>query len=152
MRVFGIPEDKGENTDAIVLQVAKDKLGIDLRIDDIDRSHRVGAILRTEPTSGVSQSTSDSVQGRPRQESSQSTSSTSTSWAAVATEAKRKNARHRPIIVKFATYRARQSVMAVRRRLKNSGISIAEDLTSYSRKRDCHQKYLQRGHKMDASS
>ena len=103
MKVFGIPEIKGENTDAIVIQVAKDKLGIDLHIDDIDRCHRVGAIQRTEATSGVSQSTSVSAEGRPRQASSQSTSSTPTSWAAVATEATRKNARHRPIIVKFST-------------------------------------------------
>ena len=125
-RFFGIPEIKGENTDKIVLEVAKEKLGINLRLDDIDRSHRVGAILRTGPASGASQPAPDSASSS---QASKSTS-TSTSWATVATEAKRKNARHRPIIVKFSTYRARQSVMAVRRLLKDTGISIAEDLTS----------------------
>ena len=41
-----------------------------------------------------------------------------------------KKQHHRAIIVKFATYRARQLVLKVRRKLKQSGISIAEDLTA----------------------
>ena len=34
--------NKGENTDDIMIRVAKDKLGIDIRVEDIDRSHRTG--------------------------------------------------------------------------------------------------------------
>ena len=44
-----------------------------------------------------------------------------------------KKPHHRAIIMtigKFATYRARQLVLKVRRKLKQSGISIAEDLTA----------------------
>lgn len=42
VRVFGCPERQGENTDAIVLKVAKDQLKVDLKLEDIERSHRVG--------------------------------------------------------------------------------------------------------------
>ena len=46
VRIFGIPERKGEKTDDIVLTIAKEKLGIDIDINDIDRSHRTGYIYR----------------------------------------------------------------------------------------------------------
>lgn len=41
LRIFGVKEEEGENTDDIVLDVAK-KVGVDITIADIDRSHRVG--------------------------------------------------------------------------------------------------------------
>lgn len=41
LRIFGIPEKQGENTDEIVLSVAA-RLKVDIREEDIDRSHRVG--------------------------------------------------------------------------------------------------------------
>lgn len=42
LRIFGIPEMKGEKTNLIVKEMASDKLGINLEDTDIDRSHRVG--------------------------------------------------------------------------------------------------------------
>lgn len=42
IRVFGIKEVKGEDTDDQVIRVFKDKLGVDVSKGDIDRSHRVG--------------------------------------------------------------------------------------------------------------
>lgn len=41
LRFHGIPEDVNENTDKVVRQVVKEKLGIDLAATDIDRSHRI---------------------------------------------------------------------------------------------------------------
>lgn len=41
LRITGIQEDPGEDTDEIVLKMAAD-LGADIQINDIDRSHRVG--------------------------------------------------------------------------------------------------------------
>lgn len=41
LRVFGIQETPSENTDNIVIEVAKE-IGVDLKVEDIDRSHRVG--------------------------------------------------------------------------------------------------------------
>lgn len=43
IRITGIPEDKDEDTDGIVLKMARD-LNADLRLEDIDRSHRVGKV------------------------------------------------------------------------------------------------------------
>ncbi|XP_054266933.1 protein unc-13 homolog C-like [Macrosteles quadrilineatus] len=37
--------------------------------------------------------------------------------------------RHRPIIVRFSTYRARRTVFDVKKRLKGTGVTIKEDLT-----------------------
>lgn len=51
LRISGIAERKDENTDNIIVKLAKD-LGSDLSISDIDRSHRVGR---------------PSTSGRPRQ-------------------------------------------------------------------------------------
>ena len=41
LRIFGLEEKEGENTDDMVLNVAK-KISVDLSLNDIDRSHRVG--------------------------------------------------------------------------------------------------------------
>ena len=41
LRISGIPEETGENTDNIVLRIAND-IESDVRPQDIDRSHRVG--------------------------------------------------------------------------------------------------------------
>ena len=46
LRLFGVPETQGENTDEIMIRVAKEKLGINLSIENIDRSHRTGALGR----------------------------------------------------------------------------------------------------------
>ncbi len=44
VRLFGIPEstDKHENCDNIITNLARDKLGVNLDVNEIDRSHRVG--------------------------------------------------------------------------------------------------------------
>ncbi|XP_039290323.1 uncharacterized protein LOC120352681 [Nilaparvata lugens] len=44
LRFFGIPETKGESTDQIVQRVCKEKLNVELKIDNIHRTHRVGPI------------------------------------------------------------------------------------------------------------
>lgn len=41
LRIFGLAEEEGENTDEKVIAVAR-KISVDLSINDIDRSHRVG--------------------------------------------------------------------------------------------------------------
>lgn len=43
VRIFGIKEKSGENTDEIVCNVAQ-KIGITFDVSDIDRSHRVGKV------------------------------------------------------------------------------------------------------------
>ncbi|MEW8546212.1 MAG: hypothetical protein AB2693_22060, partial [Candidatus Thiodiazotropha sp.] len=87
VRISGIPQTEQENTDKIVLDIAK-SMDVPLVITDIDRSHRVG---------------SD------------------------------RNSR-RDILVKFVSYRARQSLLTVRKKLRNTegmkNIFINEDLTA----------------------
>lgn len=41
LRLFGVKEEEGEDTDAISMQIAE-KIGVELNVADIDRSHRVG--------------------------------------------------------------------------------------------------------------
>ena len=41
IRLFGIPEKDKENTNEVVCEVARNHLGVNLRPDDIDRTHRV---------------------------------------------------------------------------------------------------------------
>lgn len=41
LRVFGVSETDGEDTDKLAIDVAK-KIGVDLSVNDIDRSHRIG--------------------------------------------------------------------------------------------------------------
>ena len=96
IRIFGIKETRGENTDSLSADVITSKLGVPLDIaKDVDRSHRTGPAR--EPT------TSSSTAPRP--------------------------ARPRPIIVKLTSYRKRAEILANRRKLKGSGVTIAEDLT-----------------------
>ena len=42
VRLFGCPEKSGENTYITVLKVASEHLHMDLKLEDIERSHRVG--------------------------------------------------------------------------------------------------------------
>ncbi|XP_072165322.1 uncharacterized protein [Diadema setosum] len=130
LRVFGIPEVRGENTDDIVLKLAKEKLGIEIDINDIDRSHRTGPHRTSERSHAHKKA---ERQGAHSQDPATSTSSSSpSSRVSEASSSSKADSKlyHRPIIVKFATYRARQVVMKARRKLKQSGISIAEDLTA----------------------
>jgi hypothetical protein len=43
LRIFGIPESSGEDTDKIVMDLCKEKLKLEITSDRIERSHRVGA-------------------------------------------------------------------------------------------------------------
>lgn len=87
LRFFGIGEHKNEDTDALVLAVISSKLGVNVSVDDIDRSHRVGRM---------------NADDKPR-----------------------------AIIVKFVSYRTRALVFNSKKKLKASGISIKEDLTTF---------------------
>ena len=49
LRISGIPEETGENTDNLVLKIADD-IEADVRPQDIDRSHRVGNTKRKKAT------------------------------------------------------------------------------------------------------
>lgn len=91
LRVFGVPETRGEVTDNLVLQLFKEKLGVELPAESLSRSHRVG---------------------RQQQASDDGSK------------------RHRPLIVKFASYRYRRMVFSAKKNLKGSGITIREDLTA----------------------
>ena len=42
LRLFGHPEKHKENTDKIIMDIAKEHLEIDLSVDQIERSHRIG--------------------------------------------------------------------------------------------------------------
>ena len=87
VRITGIPESFNESTDDHVMSMAN-ALNLDLTINDIDRSHRVG-----KP-------------GKPK-----------------------------AIIVKFATFRARQKLYKSRVQLKTSGyegVFVNEDLTRFN--------------------
>lgn len=50
LRLFGCTERRGENTDKIVMDLVTGVLKVDLNLDDIERSHRVGK--RKEETGG----------------------------------------------------------------------------------------------------
>ena len=112
LRVSNIKEDTDENTDDIVLSIAKE-LNVDISPSDIDRSHRVG-----KPAASKT----------------------------------------RDILVKFATYRARQRLYDKRSSLKNSeydGVFLNEDLTKskskllYQARLKVKSNYLQGAWSMD---
>ncbi|KAK3911110.1 Protein unc-13-like protein C [Frankliniella fusca] len=85
LRIFGVTEVDNEETDLLVLDVAK-KLGLySIERSDISRSHRVG---------------------------------------------KKHDGKPRAIIVKFVSFATRQKMFLAKKKLKSSGISIREDLTS----------------------
>ena len=97
LRVFGLKEQKGENTDMLVTELVRSKLGVSLDpVKDIDRSHRTGRVREPDASSNRS-----SMQ----------------------------NPRPRPIIVKLNSYKKRKEIITNRKKLKGSGIVIAEDLT-----------------------
>lgn len=91
LRVFGIPETNGEDTDKLVTKLFKEKLGVDVPVSRLDRSHRVGKKLGPKPG---------------------------------------ETARPRPIIVRFTSYQDRRLVFTAKKKLKSTGYSIREDLTS----------------------
>ena len=56
---------------------------------------------------------------------------------------KRQNGKTRPIIVRFTSYRAKKMVFDVKKKLKNSGISVTENLSPerYILYKQCWEKY-----------
>lgn len=53
IRIFGIQEKKGEDTDKLVLRVVNEQLGVELPLQSIDRSHRVGRPPKPGPDGEV---------------------------------------------------------------------------------------------------
>lgn len=91
LTISGIPETENENTDALVMELAR-AIDVDLDIEQIDRTHRL-----------CRPSTRDSPRNKPR-----------------------------AIIIKFATYRARQKLYKARTLTKDRnyrGVFINEHLT-----------------------
>lgn len=91
LRIFGIKETVKEDTDALVVGLCREKLGVQLSEDVICRSHRVGR--KMGPTED----------GREV---------------------------HRPIIVRFISYRDRRLIYGNKKKLKGTGVTIREDLTT----------------------
>ena len=100
--VFGVKEDKSEDTTEIVRGIVSRHLNIELKKDDIDRSHRLQPRRRPENNSGASNQDQNKSKRTPTP---------------------------KPIIVKFTTYRVRSEVLSKRRKLKGTGIGIDENLT-----------------------
>lgn len=86
VRVFGVPETSGEDTDDQVIKIVSEHLDFNLTKAEIDRSHR---------------------SGKPRSPDS----------------------KPRPILVKLSSYRSKFAILKDRRKLKNTGFTIQEDLT-----------------------
>ena len=40
--ISGVPERMNENTDSRIIQLCKEDLGVDIKMDDVERSHRLG--------------------------------------------------------------------------------------------------------------
>lgn len=93
LRVFGIPEEEGEDTVSRTVSFINEKMKVEppISIEDLDRVHRVS-----------------------RKHAASNTTS---------------SPRPRPIIVKFATYRARHRVITKKASLKNTQFFVNEDLT-----------------------
>lgn len=104
IRVLGIAEKDGENTDEVVCELAQ-QIGVQLSPRDIDRSHRIG-----KPP------------GQQKRYVDALRSNTSRSDPP------------RPIIVKFTSYKPKQVLIKERRKLKGTRTIIVEDLTATNAK------------------
>lgn len=45
IRIYGVPETKGEDTDGLVVQLCRERLGLEIQNKSISRSHRIGRQL-----------------------------------------------------------------------------------------------------------
>ena len=43
MLIHDLPEEKGEDTDSLVIETVNEKMGLDISSADVDRTHRIGA-------------------------------------------------------------------------------------------------------------
>ena len=48
MVCHGLPEIKWEDTDSLVIEILKEKLGLDISSADIDRTHQTGAPINSQ--------------------------------------------------------------------------------------------------------
>ena len=96
----GIEERDDEDTDALVLDVCNSELEVEVSLEDVERSHRLGARIHQ--------------QGK---------------WSDNAEACQRRQQRHRPVIVKFNSHRKRQAVFPAKKKLKGNRKAILENLT-----------------------
>ena len=117
MLFFGVPESKEEDTTRLVCELAREKLHVDLRQSEIDRSHRLQR--RNHDNEGSDGSDGAPASGRVqtrngrREDQSQRNS----------------HMAPRPLLVKFISYQTRMHVIKNRKLLKGSRMSIQEHLT-----------------------
>ena len=95
----GIEERKDEDRDALVLDICNSELEVQVSLEDIERSHRLGARIHQQKE-----------------------------WCNNAEASQRRQQGHRPIIVKFNSCRKTQAVF-VAKKLKGNRKAILENLT-----------------------
>ena len=100
----GIMEKDNENTDQLILDTCRESMGIELSLQDIDRSYRIGMKTQRE------------VLPEPEE------------------NGQVKHQKVRPIIVKFTSYRRRQQVFSAKKNLKGKHVGISENLTKIRQK------------------
>ena len=100
----GIVEKDDENTDQLILDTCRGSMGIELSLQDNDRSHRIGMKTQRE------------VLPEPEE------------------NGQVKHQKVRPIIVKFTSYRRRQQVFSANKNLKGKHVGISENLTKIRQK------------------
>ena len=100
----GIVEKDDENTDQLIMDTCREGMGIELSLQDIDRSHRIGMKTQRE------------VPPEPEE------------------NGQVKHQKVRPIIVKFTSYRRRQQVFSAKKNLKGKHVGISENLTKIRQK------------------
>ena len=97
-------EKDDENTDQLIMDTCREGMGIELNLQDINRSHRIGMKTQRE------------VPPEPEE------------------NGQVKHQKVRPIIVKFTSYRRRQQVFSAKKNLKGKHVGISENLTKIRQK------------------
>ena len=122
LRIYGVDESSSECTDDIVIDIVTKTLDCPLSHEDIDRSHRVGKRRDEHDTKGSHniKGTYNKGKGAHDIEGAHNIKGAQDN----------KGAKPRSILVKFCSYRKRSEIMLVKKKLKGSGITIAEDLVS----------------------
>ena len=122
LRFFGLVETEGETvTDCVdkVVTLVKNKLNVNISTTDIEIAHRTGK----KPSR-------DERDGPEHMESGDSDGAGAVGGAGAGPRpGAGTGAKHRPIIVRFYSRLVRDSVLIKRKVLKDTGVSIGEDLT-----------------------
>ena len=100
----GIVEKDDENTDQLIMDTCREGMEIELSLQDIDRSHRIGMKTQRE------------VPPEPEE------------------NGQVKHQKVRPITVKFTSYRRHQQVFSAKKNLKGKHVGISENLTKIREK------------------